>query len=301
MRFFLIVTFLTLYISPIFSQYQMDLVTRQSPERSVSLKVGFTDITIHYSSPMVKNRIIWGELLPFDQVWRAGANWATTIEFSESVKIEGQLIPSGKYSLFVIPKEKEKWVVILNAVHRQWGAFKYDVNKDVIRIEFIPQVIPKQEKLIYEIDNYSSKLALVQLKWEKVGLQLPIEIDLVQPLDSLLSQKSTSLKNDTKWVAYLQAAELLLEGDQDLNQALAWIETSENLANLDMEWNKQYYPKSHILGHLYWTKARILEGLNRPKAALVAAEKMKNLADPIFYKRMAETEKIDEWISKWQK
>lgn len=282
-----------------YGQYQMDLVTRESPERTIAQKIGFTEIAIKYSSPMVKNRTIWGELLPYDKVWRAGANWATTISFSESVNIEGQAIASGIYSLLLIPKEKKKWVIILNSVHRQWGAFKYDSSKDVIRVEVIPQIIPKEEKLRFEIDNYSSQLALVQLKWDKVLLQLPIEIDMVQPLDSLLVRKSAKLSNDVKWVAYLQAAELLLEENQGLKQALKWVEESEKLAQLEMEWNKQYYPKAYILGHLYWTKAKILGALGNKKGALIEMEKMKNLSNPVFYKKESAAEEMEKWTKEW--
>jgi len=283
-----------------FSQYQMDLVTRQSPDRSVSQKIGFTEIAIKYGSPMVKNRKIWGDLIPYDKVWRAGANWATTIAFSERVIINEKAIDKGIYSLFIIPKEHQKWVLILNGTHRQWGAFKYDATKDVVRVEVIPQAIPKQEKLLFEIDNYSSQLALVNLKWAEVSLQLPIEMDMVQPLDSLLTEKSTKLGNDLKWVAYLQAAELLLQEKQGLTKALEWIEQSETLAKLEMDWNAQYYPKAYILGHLYWTKARINGELGNKKEALAAVAQMKNLDKPTFYEKEAVAEEIEQWIKKWQ-
>ncbi len=283
-----------------FGQYQMDLVTRQSPDRSVSQKIGFTEIAIKYGSPIVKERTIWGDLIPYDKVWRAGANWATTIAFSESVRINGKAIDKGIYSLFVIPKEQQKWLVILNATHRQWGAFKYDATKDIVRIEVIPQAIPKQEKLLFEIDNYSSQLALVNLKWAAVSLQLPIEMDMVPPLDSLLTEKSTKLGNDLKWVAYLQAAELLLQEKQGLTKALEWIEQSETLAKLEMDWNVQYYPKAYILGHLYWTKARINGELGNKKEALAAVAQMKKLDNSTFYEKEAAAEKIEQWIKEWE-
>ncbi len=283
-----------------FGQYQMDLVTRQSPDRSVSQQIGFTEIAIKYGSPMVKGRTIWGDLVPYEKVWRAGANWATTIAFSQQVIINGKTIDKGTYSLFVMPKAQQKWIIILNAVHRQWGAFKYEAAKDVVRIEVIPQAIPKQEKLLFEIENYSSQLALVTLKWDHISLQLPIEMDMVQPLDSLLIQKSTKLGNDLKWVAYLQAAELLLQEQQGLSKALEWIEQSETLAKLEMDWNKQYYPKAYILGHLYWTKARIHGEFGNKEAALAAVAQMKNLEKPTFYEKEAEAEEIEVWIKKWE-
>lgn len=293
--FFLLISTLT------YSQYQMNLVTRQSPDRTISQKIGFTEIALSYGSPIVKNRTIWGDLVPYDKVWRAGANWATTISFSEPVIINDQPILKGTYSLFVLPKASQKWVLILNAVHRQWGAFKYDVTKDVVRIEVLPQAIPYQEKLLYEIDNESSQLAIVKLKWDTIALTFPIEIDMVQPLDSLLIKKSTTLANDLKWVAYLQAAELLLQDNQGLTTALVWIEQSEILSKLEMDWNPQYYPKDYILGHLYWTKARIHGELGNEKAALLAVEQMKNIEKPVFYEKEAVSEDMDKWINTWQK
>lgn len=298
-KYFTLLFLLTTIIAQ--SQYQMDLVTRQSSDRSVSQKIGFTEITVKYGSPVVKDRQTWGELVPYDKVWRAGANWATTVEFTEPVHINQQVIKKGIYSLFVIPQKDKKWIMVLNSIARQWGAFKYDATKDVIRKEVIPQAIPKQEKLIYAIDNKDSQLAHIQLKWDTVALTLPIEIDIVSPLDSLLSEKSDQLSNDLKWVAYLQAAELLLQENQDLNTALAWIEKSESISVLDMEWNPQYYPKAYILGHLYWTKARINGALGNQQAALEAVKQMKHLKEPLFYQKEAESEEMEKWINKWQK
>ena len=292
--------FFTLCSTLTYSQYQMDLVTRQSTERKVAQKIGFTEIEVRYGSPMLKNRIIWGELVPYDQVWRAGANWATTISFSEPVIIDGQSIDKGTYSLFVIPRKQKRWTMILNTIHRQWGAFKYDATKDIVRVDLIPQAIPKQEKLIFEIDNYSSELALVQLKWEEMLLPLPIEIDMVQPLDSLIIKKSKTLKTETAWVAYLQAAELLLKENQGMEKALAWITKSEKLATKEMDWHPLYYPKAYIMGHLYWTKARINGELGNKQAALAAVAQMKDLENPTFYQKEAATEQMEKWIAQWK-
>lgn len=144
------------------------------------------------------------------------------------------------------------------------------------------------------------KLALVNLKWAAVSLQLPIEMDMVPPLDSLLTEKSTKLGNDLKWVAYLQAAELLLQEKQGLTKALEWIEQSETLAKLEMDWNVQYYPKAYILGHLYWTKARINGELGNKKEALAAVAQMKKLDNSTFYEKEAAAEKIEQWIKEWE-
>ncbi len=292
--------FFTLCSTLTYSQYQMDLVTRQSTDRSISQKIGFTNIEIRYGSPMLKNRIIWGEVVAYNQVWRAGANWATTISFSEPVIIDGQSIDKGTYSLFVIPRKQKRWTIILNSIPRQWGAFKYDSTKDLVRVDILPRSIPKQEKLVYEIDNYSSELALVQLKWGEVLLQLPIEIDMIQPLDSLMIKKSEILKVETVWVAYLQAAELLLKENQGMEKALEWITKSEKLATKEMDWHPQYYPKAYIMGHLYWTKARINGELGKKESALTAVTQMKSLENPTFYEKEAEAEEMEKYIEQWK-
>ena len=100
---------------------QLDL-PRPSPKATVSQTVGLTDITITYCRPGVKGRVIWGGLVPYDQVWRTGANEATTITFSDEVTIEGTKLPAGTYGLFTIPG-KDEWTVIFNKGAKQWGAY----------------------------------------------------------------------------------------------------------------------------------------------------------------------------------
>lgn len=286
----------------VFAQYQMDMVTRESPDCAVYQKVGMTGIDITYGSPQVKGRTIWGDLVPYDKIWRAGANWATTIAFSKDVVINNQAIQRDTYALFVIPRKSQRWTIILNAAHRQWGAYRYDESKDIARIDVIPQAIPKVEKLTYEIDNYGSQIALIQLKWEEVLLQLPIDVDYIQPLEEMLNIKSKTLPNHSKWIAYLQAAELLLQENQSLETALNWINESEKLSTLEMEWNKQFYPKNYIVGHLYWTKAKILAGLNQPKEALLYGDKVMAIkGEKSFYQLDREKEKIDEKMAEWKK
>ncbi len=97
------------------------MIPRNSPEKMVSQKVGYTDVKLHWSSPSVKGRKIWGELVEYNEIWRAGANGATTVEFSGDVTINNTKITKGKYAFFVIPSEFSKWTVVLNSDHEQWG------------------------------------------------------------------------------------------------------------------------------------------------------------------------------------
>src|SRR5262245_14543148 len=110
---------------------------KASPPATATGKAGGANIVINYSSPGVKNRKIWGELVPYDKVWRAGANEATVISFDKDVKVEGKALPAGKYSLYAIPGEKE-WTIIFNSATGQWGikndgSTTDDPAKDVLK------------------------------------------------------------------------------------------------------------------------------------------------------------------------
>jgi len=120
-----------LFILPNFAQQNLTQ-PRASQQASVSQRVGLTDITINYHRPGVKGREIWGKLVPYDQIWRAGANENTTISFNTRVKINGKEVPGGKYGLHMIPTEKN-WTIILSKDNAAWGSFFYDESHDQMR------------------------------------------------------------------------------------------------------------------------------------------------------------------------
>ena len=141
----------------------------ESPADSVSGQISKATITINYSSPSVKGRKIWGGLVPYNKVWRAGANEATTFTTDQTIHVEGQLLPAGEYGFFLIPGEI-KWIVIFNRVFDQWGAYDYDKNADILRIEVTPKPLPAlNERLIYKINPTGFSLI-----WE--NLEVPISI-----------------------------------------------------------------------------------------------------------------------------
>src|ERR1051325_294140 len=116
-------------------------------------------ITIDYSQPSVKNREIGKEIAPYGQVWRTGANEATTFEVSKDVKVEGKSLPAGKYGLFTIPN-KEEWVIIFNKTPNQWGAYKYAEADDVLRVNVKPTKAPQfTERMTFNVDK-SGKVSL---------------------------------------------------------------------------------------------------------------------------------------------
>ncbi|GAA5222366.1 DUF2911 domain-containing protein [Membranihabitans marinus] len=131
---------------------QVGSETKPSPPATATGTISDANITINYSSPGVKDRIIWGQLVPFEKVWRAGANEATTFQTDKDIMVEGKKLPAGIYSFFIIPKEKNNWVAIFNSEAKQWGAYKYDASKDVLRVDVSPQNSEKMyERLTYEV------------------------------------------------------------------------------------------------------------------------------------------------------
>lgn len=151
-------------------QAQDNLATRPSPPAVVRGAIGDAAVVINYSQPAVKDRIIWGELVPYGKVWRTGANEATVFETNQDLMIAGQKLPAGKYGLFTIPGENE-WTLIFNEVWDQWGAYKYDAEKDVLRVTAIPSKSPTfNERLVFEVSDGN-----VVLRWEHLQLIVPVK------------------------------------------------------------------------------------------------------------------------------
>lgn len=134
---------------------------KPSPPKTAEGEINGANITINYSSPAVKGRTIWGDLVPMDEVWRAGANDATTFTTTKDIKVQGETLPEGTYSFFIIPGETES-TFIFNKVAKQWGAFKYEESEDVLRVK-VPseQTSNLEERLVYEVKPDS-----FEVRWE---------------------------------------------------------------------------------------------------------------------------------------
>lgn len=141
-----------------------------SPPMKAEGKSGGVGIAVNYSAPSAKGREIMGGLVPFDKIWRTGANKATTIEFDVDAKVEGKEIPKGVYSLFTIPGEKE-WTIIFNSVSDQWGAYDYAEDKDVLRVT----VKPKKTGKMVETFTISVLGEGVRLEWENTMVTFSVK------------------------------------------------------------------------------------------------------------------------------
>ncbi|WP_183557906.1 DUF2911 domain-containing protein [Mucilaginibacter sp. SP1R1] len=152
------------------SAYGQTAKPRVSPPETVTGTINGATITVNYSSPSVKERKIWGGLVPYDKVWRAGANEATTFETDKDIKIGHKLLPAGKYGFFLVQKEKGKWVAVFNKVANQWGAFKYDETQDQLRVDVkTARLESQQEMLIYKLTSKG-----LSLNWEMLSVLIPI-------------------------------------------------------------------------------------------------------------------------------
>lgn len=142
---------------------------RPSPLKRTTGKIGNVKTVIQWGSPSVKGREIWGMIVPYDEVWRSGANEATTVEFDKDVVINGQELAAGKYGFYSIPREGE-WTVIFNSIWNAWGAFEYDEKKDVLRVNVAPEDIELSETLEYVIEEDG-----FALQWEKLKVKLNVQ------------------------------------------------------------------------------------------------------------------------------
>jgi hypothetical protein len=140
-----------------------------SPRDSVSGVVAGDSISINYGSPSVKGRVIWGKLVPYDTVWRTGANEATRFTTKKDIMVEGKKLPAGTYGFFAIPTPT-KWTIIFNSVPNQWGAFKYDKTKDVLRVMVTPKASAMTERLVYAIDASGFSFT-----WDKLTVPVTIK------------------------------------------------------------------------------------------------------------------------------
>ena len=207
---------------------------RTSQKQVVTQTVGFTDVTITYSRPGVKGRQIWGGLVPYDKVWRTGANEATTISFSDDVTINGQPLPKGTYSLHTIPG-KDEWTLVFNTTANQWGSFNYDPAKDALRVKAKPHGDEMHEWLTFEFPDVTPDSATVAIKWANLAVPFTIGTNTTQKVLADARVAVAAAKPDD-WQTPLRAATFAIENRVDLEEANRWLDQSlkvnENIRNL---------------------------------------------------------------------
>ena len=178
-----------------------------SPAATVTQTVGLTDITISYHRPGVKGRTIWGDLVPYDKVWRTGANNATTIEFSHDVTVEGQPLKAGKYGLFTIPGKSE-WTVVFSKQADIWGTYNYKEDQDVLRVKVKAAAAPFCEWLNFKFAKLTEGSAVVVLHWEKLMVPFALKVDT-----GGIVSKNIERTMGRYWVSPYYAAEFAMKSE----------------------------------------------------------------------------------------
>jgi hypothetical protein len=197
-------------------------------------RVGLTDITITYHRPLVNGRKIWGGLVPLGEVWRAGANENTTIEFSGPVSMEGQPLAKGIYGLHMIPTA-DSWTVIFSKMSSAWGSYTYKQEEDALRVNVKPRPTEMEEALEYEFEDLKPDSVTVTLKWEKLAVPFKVAID---DAEGTLANIRNQMRGHARyeWEASNKAAQFCLNKRIKLDEALEWadlsIQNEERFENL---------------------------------------------------------------------
>lgn len=261
-------------------------VPAPSPSASVSQVVGATKISIDYSAPGVRDRKIWGGLLPYDKIWRAGANSATSITFQDDAEVAGEKVEAGSYSLFITPKKEGAWSVYLDPSGK--SVFNYDQDEDkvqeaegVIMLEAEPKMVDdSKEHLAYHINPLDQNTAHIVLRWENLMLPMEVKVNTV----GVASKSIESQLGD--WYAYANAAKYYAENDLDLDKAQTWTEMS--VENKDHFYNK-------------WVMAMIMNKKGNTEKAIEYAEAAKEYGEEKpsnFYNSYKE--EIEASLKEWK-
>ncbi len=197
---------------------------RDSQHSAVTQRIGITDITINYSRPLVKGRTIWGKLVPYNEVWRTGANENTTIKFTDPVSIEGKPLAKGVYGLHMIPGQ-DQWTIIFSNDNMAWGSFTYKEADDALRVTVKPQASDPHEALTYDFDDVKPDSTLVTLRWEKLAVPFKIDVNVHDIMQASLHNQLQGLAQYT-WEGWDDAATYLLTAKYDLDEALQYENTS---------------------------------------------------------------------------
>jgi len=249
---------------------------RPSLGAKVSQTVGLTDVSIDYSSPAARGRVIFGGVVPLGQVWRAGANAATKIVFSKDVQIGGKTVAAGAYALFAIPA-KDRWTFIVNKDAGQFGAFQYRQAEDVVRVEVKPEAAPFRERMSFIFSETTDEGTRLDLEWERTRASLPIRVATAE-------QAAANIAGLTRngWRPWNAAASYML-ARKDYDAGLRLVDASLRLRE---DWQNT------------WTKAQLLAGQGKIREARAMAERAQELGskDPANFLAAGEVKKaLAEW------
>lgn len=253
---------------------------RPSPKATVTQQVGLSEVTITYSRPSVRGRTIWGGLVPYDRVWRTGANEQTIIRFSDDATINGEKIAAGTYSLHSIPAASE-WTLIFNRAANPAGNYSYDAASDALRIRVQPRASEHVEMMTFAFPVVNRDDATIVLQWEKVEVPFTVRFDTIGKTLASIDRALAELKADD-WRTPYRAADFAFQNS--VGDALTWVNRSvaaqPTVANLTLQ-------------------ARVLAKTGRKKEAIAAAERaiaLGRAANP-----PADTSALEKELATWRK
>ncbi|MFO7822480.1 MAG: DUF2911 domain-containing protein [Cyclobacterium sp.] len=254
-----LITILSLIQINGFAQIKMP---QASPSSKVVQQMGLTEVHLDYSRPSKKGRKIFGELVPFGQVWRTGANNPTTLEFDTDIKVNGQNLPAGKYAFYTIP-DKKQWTVIFSKKTELWGAMGYDANDDALRVSVPVNKLRKPvESMSIQFADLTDTGATLQLAWDKSQIELRMETEVDPVVMKQIRELLIDQDSDNPGL-YFQAANYYFTNDKDLDTALEWV-------NKAVDADPKYY-----IVHL---KAKIQAALGMKSEAIATAQQSLELA-----------------------
>lgn len=255
-----------------------------SPDAELKQHVGFTDVVIKYSRPGAKGRKIFGGLVPYAQLWRTGASDATTIHFSDTVKLNGNTIPGGTYSLFTIP-DKEAWTIIINKDTAMHGASNYAEELDLVRFSVKPESTSRfYETFTIEVNDILRESAALSIAWENTQVNLDLKTDADDKVMAQIHDLIVTRKED-KPSLYFQASSYYFNTGKDLNTALEWIKKANKKGDQMMYFQLQ---------------AKIEAALGDYGKAIKSAEASSRLAKEKKLDQVITTNQslIEEWMIK---
>lgn len=235
---------------------------RQSQKAEIVQRIGITDISIVYHRPLADGRKIFGGLVPYGEVWRAGANENTLITFPNDVTIEGKPLAAGTYGLHMIPNQ-DQWTVIFSKMHTAWGSFSYKEDEDALRVTVKPQTADMHNALTYDFDQLKPDSAVVVMSWDKVAVPFKVSVDVPKVVEASLHNQLRGLSQYT-WDGWDDAGTYLVDNKVDLEEALKY--ENNSIANEDRYENEM-------------TKSKILAAMGKTAEAEQAKDKALSLAN----------------------
>ncbi len=190
---------------------------KPSPHATFMQTMGVTNISMDYSRPRVKGREIWGKLVPYNEVWRVGANASAKIEFSTDVMIDGKEVKAGKYAVFMIPTVAN-WTIIISSYVDGWGTTGYTEESDVVRLNVPISPHSVTENMLFSVDNITNTSCMVSMTWEKIKVGFVVEAKTVELVNTIVANNVKEADNSFR--AYNDAAAWYMENGGDKAEAL---------------------------------------------------------------------------------